>query len=218
VKWKYIFSIFSLSLVGALCILDAHGASRESRWGDGPATRVSIVMEGAQDMDPLVWRSLDREIRRIFRPADTEMQLVTPLEGAHHPEFHTEVIVMRIAGKCQVGSLPPLQGHRPDTLGRTFVTDGVILPFVELDCRQIAGAIRERVLGFNRERRLELLGVAMARVLAHEIYHVLARTDEHSPHGIAAETMGASQLIGGPLDFRYEDFERMGLVGMIGTN
>jgi hypothetical protein len=212
VKWKYTLLAFSLFVASTF------GAPRDSRWIDDPATRVSVVLEGTFTADPLIWDSMESELRRIFAPVDAEFILHSPLDRALHQEFDTDLIVLRISGTCSVGPMPPIKPHRPSTLGRTFVTDGVILPFVELDCRQISGAIRERVLGLQREQRLRMLGIAMGRVLAHEIYHVLARTPEHSPSGIAAEALGPDQLTGRTLDFLYEDFARMGLVDMVASD
>lgn len=185
--------------------------------GDTPTT-ISVVVESSVRLQDSLLASMERELQRIFAPSDTQIEMILPQERDAHAVFDSEVIVMRVRGRCELGPMPPLHAHRPDMLGRTFVTDGVILPFVELDCRQISGALRQRLAGAREEARPAMLGLAMARVLAHEIYHVLARTSAHSPYGIAAETMNPDQMVGERLDFRYEDFERMGLLPAMGTH
>ncbi len=218
-QWKYFFQLVSGL---AACALLAHqpvsGASRDLPWRGGSPITLSVVVETSVELDDTLTRSMERELIRVFGPSDTKIKLVLPLERNDHPVFDTEVIVMRVKGRCELGPMPPPNGHKPDTLGRTFVTDGQILPFVELDCRQISGALRQRLLGVSEEMRPVLLGRAMGRVLAHEIYHVLARTASHSPHGIAAESMSPDHMVCDRLDFHYEDFERMGLLPTMGTN
>lgn len=210
---------FTLLFVLISCIVMSIGAApRELPYQGDTSTTIAVVLESRVSLEEPLVRAMDRELRRVFGPSETKINLVLPNERNAHPEFDSEVVVMRIVGKCQLGPMPPVNGHKPDTLGRTFVTDGVILPFVELDCRQISGAIRQRLASARSEDRPALLGRAMARVLAHEIYHVLGRTHHHSPDGIAAETMSPEEMLGDRLDFRYEDFERMGLIHAMGTD
>lgn len=218
-QWKSLLLLFSGIAVTALWADEPGPRVPPDRvWRDDAPTTISVVVESSVRLEDTLLRSMERELQRVFAPSDTRIEMILPHGRDAHEVFDTEMLVMRVRGRCELGPMPPLNGHRPDMLGRTFVTDGVILPFVELDCKQISGALRQRLAGAKEEMRPVLLGRAMARVLAHEIYHVLARTSAHSPHGIAADTMNAEQLIGERMDFRYEDFERMGLLPSMGTH
>jgi hypothetical protein len=178
---------------------------------------VSVVLDLEKPLDDGVYLGLDEELHRIFFGTATPLELVTPDLNAH-PEFSNEILMTRIRGACQVDAMPSLHPHKADTLGRTLVTDGRILPYIELDCRQISGAVKQQLLGRPKAQRQRLLGRAMARVLAHEIYHVLAQTHRHGPHGVAAETMTGDDLVKDRLDFRFEEFEEMGLVPAMATH
>lgn len=216
-QWKYLQPLCGVAACALLALQPAWTKPRELPWrGDTPVT-ISVVLEGRSALPDTLVRAMDRELRRAFAPSDTRVELVPPTDRNHHPVFDTELIMLRVTGHCELGPMPPVNGHKPDTLGRTFVTDGHILPFVELDCKQISGALRPRLAGLSAEDRPRLLGRALGRILAHEIYHVLAQTAEHSPHGIAAETMNAEQMTCERLDFRFEDFEKMGLLPVLGT-
>jgi len=193
-------------------------APRDTVWRVDSPGSFSVLVEDSVSLDEILLREMDRELRRIFKPSDATVDIVLPHERNAHAVFDTEVIVMRVAGRCEFGPMPPLKVHRADALGRTFVTDGVILPFVELDCRQISGALRSRLAAASADRRPAILGRAIARVLAHEIYHVLARTSSHSAHGIAAETMSVNKMVADHLDFCYEDFEEMRLASPMATH
>lgn len=179
---------------------------------------VSVLAESATPLEPAVARAMERELRRIFGPSDTRVEIVFDRDRNAHTVYDSQVIMMRVKGRCALGPATAGYSHKPDTLGRTFITDGAVLPFVELDCRQISGAIRQRLATAPAGERPVLLGRALARVLAHEIYHVLAATMTHSATGIAAETMSAEQLACERHDFQPEDFIHMGLLPVLGTH
>lgn len=206
-----------IALLCTFCI-SGFAAARNSPVTDGIDPRFTVVVQQGQPaLDDATQRAMEKELQRIFRPSGTRVDVATP-DLAEHPEFGTNVVVARIIGRCEVPAMPPVGPHRADTLGRTLVTDGRILPFVELDCNQIAGAVRASLLRLPREGRAPGFGRALARVLAHEIYHVLAGTWRHSPEGIACESLSGDDLTAERLDFRYEDFESMGILPFLGTN
>jgi hypothetical protein len=51
----------------------------------------------------------------------------------------------------------------------------------------------------------KLLGRAMARVLAHEIWHITGNLHSHGKRGIAARSLTGAQLISDRLDFDRHD-------------
>jgi hypothetical protein len=55
--------------------------------------------------------------------------------------------------------------------------------------------------------RAKLLGRAMARVLAHEMYHFLTNTGKHSSTGIAKSTYSAGELTAQYLRFELAELE-----------
>lgn len=210
-RWTY----WILGLL--ICVANALSAPAHLPFGSQREPDISVLVESSSPIAPAIRRSMEKELRRLFSPSDTQIQIVFDRDPNENTVYESQVIMMRLVGQCDAVPAPSRYTHKPDTLGRTFITDGVILPFVELDCRQISGAIRQRLLTVSKEERPMLLGRAMARVLAHEIYHVLAATMEHTHHGIAAETMSAAQLTEERHDFRFEDFELMHLLPVMGT-
>ena len=70
-------------------------------------------------------------------------------------------------------------------LASTHVSDGAILPYVDVYCSRVA-----RMLPIETERhaffaRLEALGRALGRVIAHELYHIFGQTQKHGRWGLA---------------------------------
>ena len=73
----------------------------------------------------------------------------------------------------------------PGALGWTHVSDGAILPFSEIDCDRIREFVQKELLYWKPAEREEVLGRAMARVVAHELYHIFANTPHHGSDGVA---------------------------------
>ena len=215
-KWK---SNVVLCAIGLLSLGTLSVAAAARNWvvpGAGP-TKVSVVLSTERSLSEEVSQGIDAELRRLFGTSDVLVEIEIPNRGAH-TVWDTEVILTTVTGKCEIGAMPPLHPHRPDTLGRTMVTDGVVLPFIEINCAQISGAIRSHVIGKQPGERERLLGRAIARVLAHEIFHVLTRSHHHSAEGVAAESIRPAALVAERLDFRFEDFEQMGLLAVLPTH
>lgn len=81
-------------------------------------------------------------------------------------------------------------------LARTPVADGRVLPFSTVACGALRQVVGPTIAGQAPAMREFLMGRAMARVVAHELYHVLAGTTEHSGTGIARSCYTASDLVG----------------------
>jgi hypothetical protein len=113
------------------------------------------------------------------------------------------LIVADFTGTCSVpssasaafdiSSLPPL-AHAP-------IADGHILPFAYVDCAAL-GQFVGPVLARQPKGRHELLyGRAVGRLLAHEIYHILAQTPDHAAAGIAKEHFSTTDLLAARFQF-----------------
>jgi hypothetical protein len=86
-----------------------------------------------------------------------------------------------------------------------------VLPFAEVSCDRIAKAVATAMWGGERKEADRLLGRALGRVLAHELYHILGKTHEHNADGsLAKEAISAKQLISDKrITFDVRDLNRM---------
>jgi hypothetical protein len=57
--------------------------------------------------------------------------------------------------------------------------------------------------------RERILGRAMARAIAHEMYHIFAQTTGHESSGIAKASLSLSDLSSAEFDFSPESLRRM---------
>jgi hypothetical protein len=75
------------------------------------------------------------------------------------------------------------------------VRDGKVLPFSEVACDRVVQLLPDA------PNRQSILGKALARVLAHELYHALADVTRHASEGIAKATLAAVDLATGTIKF-----------------
>jgi hypothetical protein len=101
--------------------------------------------------------------------------------------------VVELEGVCAAEAW---RGDNSVKLARTPVTDGRVLPFSTVACGALRQAVGPAIAGQALAMREFLMGRAMARVVAHELYHVLVGTTEHSGTGIARSCYTASDLLG----------------------
>jgi hypothetical protein len=123
------------------------------------------------------------------------------------------LVFVDLGGVCTVPMNPVPGAPAPDdnqpSLASTDVEDGVVLPFSRIDCAALS-----RVLSgmFAREapaRRTYLYGRAMGRLLAHELYHVLAQTRDHAAAGIGKPCFTASDLVTDRFEFESVALSRL---------
>jgi hypothetical protein len=121
------------------------------------------------------------------------------------------LVVLKFHGKCRAEAWQDETASGAGALGQTLVENGHVLPFTEVKCdavRQALGLLRPEA---NQGEKQKALGLAMGRVVAHELYHVLARTTVHAARGLAKAAESLEELVGSPeIPFRKEDAEAIG--------
>ncbi|MGA3041811.1 MAG: hypothetical protein ABSF54_13575 [Bryobacteraceae bacterium] len=115
------------------------------------------------------------------------------LENGSGRQATAKVVVVTFKGACQSDAALP-EGPSSGTLGWTYIEDGEILPFAGVDCDRIRGVVTGALAISAPVERQGILGRAMARVLAHELYHFLAHTAEHASIGIAKASYTGAEL------------------------
>ena len=125
------------------------------------------------------------------------------------------LVVIRFKGRCRVQ--PWVDEVEPGNikLGSTLVSEGRPLPFTEIDCEQVRKTLPYADSSDCDQKKQCALGRAMGRVVAHELYHALAKTTVHAGKGLARASQCLRELVSGSLRFRTEDSEaiRHGVTG-----
>jgi len=122
------------------------------------------------------------------------------LERASGHDAVAKVVVVTFKGACRADTLRPAR-QPAGTLGWTHIADGEILPFADADCDKIREILTSALAVSAPLEREGAFGRAMARVLAHELYHFLARTTKHASTGIAKASYTGAELASNFLRF-----------------
>jgi hypothetical protein len=123
-------------------------------------------------------------------------------------ESFANLVIAKFRGKCRMEPVPYLYDER-GPLGFTYDSDGSVLSFSEIECDKVRSSLRTAMWGGDYGRSDELFGRALARVLAHELYHMLTGTHLHAEAGVARRSLSGSQLISDRLRLSQAELDRM---------
>ena len=178
---------------------------------DAPPPRESIPTVGVfLDFDSAPGKTsvevMKREVDALLKPSGVSVNWRLAGDNQGHESF-AGLVVLKFKGKCRVESWQPspeaIPGETP--LGSTLVKDGHVLPFSEVKCDAVKQALSYLRPEAGQGERQKALGLAMGRVVAHELYHVLARTTAHAAQGLARAAESLEDLISGKESFRAEE-------------
>jgi hypothetical protein len=154
-----------------------------------------------------VRHALEDEVDAIMGPLGRHFAWRS-IAGVDGREVSSELAVLTFKGSCSVEGLTLKEVH-PGALGWTHVTDGAILPFADVDCDRVRLFVQKELLYRKPCEREELFGRAIARVVAHELYHIFANTHHHANHGVAKSAYTALELLSD--DFVFEEAQENSL-------
>jgi hypothetical protein len=153
---------------------------------------------------------MKKEVAALLKPSGVSLDWRLAKKN-HGDESFAGLVVLKFKGKCKVESWNSAAvPGQTTTLGTTAVSDGHILPFSEVKCDALKEALSYLRPDANQGERQNAFGLAMGRVVAHEIYHVLARTGAHAARGLAKAAESLEDLVSiQGMPFRAEDNERI---------
>jgi len=143
--------------------------------------------------------AMQTELGQLLGKADRriEWKLASELKPG---ESVSELVMVKFKGSCKMETVPQLLDER-GPLAVTHVSDGEVLPYSVVLCDKVRVAARSAMHGGQVAKGNELMGRAMARVLAHELYHIAGHTQQHTHSGVTQRALSGAQLIADRLDF-----------------
>lgn len=106
-------------------------------------------------------------------------------------------VQVRLIGRCNLTGFLEKGPRQPGPYAWAHVSDGRVLPFIDVDCDRIRAALFSTMWGEDFQHRDFLLGRALARIIAHELHHVVRSEVHHSEEGLAQPRLTAASLIRG---------------------
>ena len=154
---------------------------------------VGLYVRFEQQPDGAAEETLQRELRAILAPVGFDFEWRSADESA--TEVWTDLAVVTFKGDCAAGDFVRKGRFHSGPLGWTHVSDGKILPFAEVDCDRIAAFLGPSLIHRPLPVRVKVFGRAVARVTAHELYHVFAQSAEHGSWGVAKAEFTTDELL-----------------------
>jgi hypothetical protein len=163
-------------------------------------TRTLAVYAGTvPGLAPEAGFSMQAELQRVLRPAGLDIVWKDIADRKAGEDFEL-VAVASFEGSCSTRQ--PAAAPMHVSLADTSISDGRILPFLRVDCTHIV-----QMLGAHPKSAL--LGRAIARVIAHELYHIVAHTTEHHDAGVAKAVFSNTDLMSPRFEFDAWSLNRM---------
>ena len=154
-------------------------------------------------MTPGAFLELQHEVTALMQPAAIHVDWRNPAIDRDGLENDYSAVI-RLRGSCR----PPevntnfehaLQGGF--ALASSAVADGVILPFGDIDCAALNSFLGPSLWKEPDQVREFAYARAMARLMAHELYHVIEQTQAHARSGVAEPAFTVAELLSDRFEF-----------------
>jgi hypothetical protein len=146
--------------------------------------------------------AMRRELTRVMQTAGYEVGWRGPQDS--NIETSAFLAVVELRGDCEAPTLPA--GATVSTtadLASTYVSDGHVLPFSWVNCGNVTRLLAPALVDQSGARADFILGRAFARLIAHEFYHMLMQTREHTGNGISKPCFTAGELLAERFEFEH---------------
>jgi hypothetical protein len=130
------------------------------------------------------------------------------LADVHTSDSFESLVVVRFRGACIMQPRDFMRDER-GYYAFTYVSDGDVLPFSEVECDKVANSIRPQMSESQWRNRDSILGRALGRVLAHELFHMLAKSQHHAGEGVTKSALSPAQLVADRLRMSRGDLEEL---------
>ena len=196
-------------LLATLCLLPVSTFFAQADSAVPTGATLEVYVKGQEASTPDVLRAMNRELDALMLPAG--FRVVWRGAGDPPSAGAERLVMVELRGICMAQfsntASPPLPFPLP--LASSSVADGRVLPFSWLDCSALNRFLAPVASTPSRAEQDDLYGRSMARLLAHEFYHILAQTDDHAPAGIAKARFSTADLLAEHFDFEASALEKL---------
>ena len=159
---------------------------------DPQPVTVLVEFTGVRSVASL--NALKSELQTIL--SDSHLQIDLKLKNSW-PDTPVmgDLLLFKMKGTCTMNAMPvgALSDER-GPLAMTHSVNGELLPFGEVECDRVRTALQRTVGRGNPEAHQTEYGIALARVMAHEIYHMLEKSAAHTKEGLSKESLSSAEL------------------------
>ena len=192
-----------LALAGVLSVSTGRSEPIPSHALQAHEKKLVIFLSSDSTSAPAASLPMKREVSKLMQTAAIRVEWQDPStdQGGLENDYSA---VIRLRGSCQP-TAPDTRFQRsvrgPFPLASSVVADGVILPFGNIDCAALNSFLGPSLWRMPAEQRGSLYGRAVARLIAHELFHVIAQTTAHAHSGVAEPTFTVAELLSDHFEF-----------------
>ena len=170
----------------------------------GGAASLELLTQFDRHPSTTVVGAMTRELDALYRDVPVSIGW-HELSGYHSRVIAPRIVFIYFKGDCRAPHLPPHQTVEGLALAGINRVDGRMLPVVTVDCDRTARYIWRSMSGAERANGDAAFGRALARVLAHELYHYLTGVTKHTRSALFRASIPASSLLSRELRFVPEE-------------
>jgi hypothetical protein len=196
------------ALAGVLCVSISVCRPESIRSHDGaplsPQEKTLVIfLSSDSSLMPAVSSEMKLELSHLLEGASIRVDWRDPAidRGGLENDYSA---VVRLRGSCHPTEPSTRYEHAvngPFTLASSAVADGVILPFGDIDCEALNSFLGPSLWKERDEVREFVYARAVARLMAHELYHVIGQTHLHARSGVAEPAFTVAELLSDHFEF-----------------
>lgn len=185
-----------------VCVPFVCGAATSAK----PQSEVTVMLDFRASRSERSILEMQREAEVILKSAGYQINWV--VLGSAPRAIYDDLVVLTFRGACELADAPSSTG-KAGPLGITHISNGVVLPFGEVECDRVVNFVRPVIAGEDYAAAQRLVGRALGRVVAHELVHMLTRSTAHAHDGVEKPALSGQQLIEDYLPLSAFDIGRL---------
>jgi hypothetical protein len=194
-----------LAALVVLAVLPAY--TEDPQPGGARAETLALAAHAEQQLPAEITSALLEELRRIFLAAGLEPEW-HQMPGTIELTSVWEPVSIYLHGDCRLKGLSP-GGRATGGLAYVEKTDGELRPHIHVDCGKVSRFIAREITNLHLQQSELTMGRALARILAHELFHYLTKTSDHGDSDLFASTMPCDVLLKRQVQFLDEELFRL---------
>jgi cytochrome c553 len=175
-------------------------------WADNVAP-VAVYTSFENEPSPFVLDSIRSEVNSLMAPLKIPFEWRTlsksAVEGAA-----VQLAVVTFKGSCTSNDNAFFRSVT-SPLGWTHITDGVVLPFADVDCSRVHALMDRSLHTVAPGRREAVFARAVGRVVTHELYHIFTGTRHHGTDDVAHPVYTAQDLVSDQFQFGNKELSTL---------
>jgi hypothetical protein len=196
-------------LLAPVCLLSVGAIAEPSERALKGSDRIVVYLGAHEpDISRAVVRGMQQEAGDLMRPVGYQVHWLE--QGEAREVQAAFLFVVGLKGPCHPSPGPSGRFQAAKArLAFTFVENGRILPFSDVDCSALREFLAPALARQPKSQRDLIYGRAMGRLLAHELYHLVGQTKDHAHAGVAQAELSARELTAEQFTFGEEALARL---------